>query len=430
MFAKSSRLLFRQKSKRLPFFNFQPIKGLAVRPGTPLVSRIGSSTLTLHLTGELCANSLKLSDTEIEALTSETVKKHFSLLLVLSVAFACGTESKSKKQPADPPPDPTLATGPSPVRTGPIADIYKEVFASVTQDLLLQDLKEMTGVVPVTVDGQSVTISDRYLPASKQRFRAYWTQFFRNLGVVVTELPYSTKHRIGELEGHNLEAVLPGKTKDSVVIIVHYDSIGPTGSESSNPGVDDDMTGMAMLLETARVLVARKAQLANTVRFVAVDYEEHTSPGLEGSRQYAAYLKQKATTEAFQIVAAVDDEQTGWNCHGDNLCSDSQGDLFDIFSCSGDSKGYSYPALGDRMEKIATELGGMRVLRGCIGQESDHYAMWEIGVPSLTFTEHDPHHNNHFDSKGGDIYAKIDTDYFFKIARIGVVFAAELSGLD
>ena len=31
----------------------------------------------------------------------------------------------------------------------------------------------------------------------------------------------------------------------SFIIIVHYDSIGPFGAETSNPGADDDMSGMA-----------------------------------------------------------------------------------------------------------------------------------------------------------------------------------------
>ena len=39
----------------------------------------------------------------------------------------------------------------------------------------------------------------------------------------------------------------------ALVIIVHYDSMGPHGSD--NPAVDDDMTGMATQMETARLLL-------------------------------------------------------------------------------------------------------------------------------------------------------------------------------
>ena len=83
-------------------------------------------------------------------------------------------------------------------------------------------------------------------------------QYFRDLGLSVQELAYDTEHHIGETQGHNLEAVLPGKSPDSVIIIVHYDSIGPEAREADNPGVDDDMSGMATLMETARILVKTK----------------------------------------------------------------------------------------------------------------------------------------------------------------------------
>jgi len=44
--------------------------------------------------------------------------------------------------------------------------------------------------------------------------------------------------------------VLRGPSPHSSVVIVHYDSIGPRGCETSNPGADDDMSGMA---RTARI---------------------------------------------------------------------------------------------------------------------------------------------------------------------------------
>src|SRR5678815_6052885 len=111
------------------------------------------------------------------------------------------------------------------------------------------------------------------------------------------------------------------RDRDSLIVIVHYDSIGPRGSETANPGVDDDMSGMSILLETARLFVKHKAQLALTVRFVASDEEE--LGGLAGARNYAAYLTGLAQTEGFKLVAAVDDEQSGWNCSVDNRCGDN-----------------------------------------------------------------------------------------------------------
>ncbi|MBI3543637.1 MAG: M20/M25/M40 family metallo-hydrolase, partial [Deltaproteobacteria bacterium] len=254
------------------------------------------------------------------------------------------------------------------------------------------------------------SITERYSPAMKTKWRAFWRQFFEGLGLTVTEMPYTTAHSNGETQGHNLEAVLPGKSTDSVVIIVHYDSIGPFGQETLNPGVDDDMTGMSMMLELARLLVAHPGQLKNTVRFVAVDYEEWGSPGLEGSRVYAQYLKALATANHFNVIAAIDNEQSGWNCGSDAYCPASEAEkMFDIysFSCSGTVYNYS-STLGNQFVASAAKYGTLATRQACMDQASDHYAMWEIGVPSLNFGEHDMLANPHFDHLGNDTYDRID----------------------
>lgn len=115
------------------------------------------------------------------------------------------------------------------------------------------------------------SIKERYSPKGKAIFRQYWTAYFQTLGLKVTEQSYKTKYNNGESEGHNLEAILPGQSADSIVVVVHYDSMGSRGRETQNPGVDDDMTGMAMMLETSRILVPLQHQMKYTLRFVATD---------------------------------------------------------------------------------------------------------------------------------------------------------------
>ena len=200
--------------------------------------------------------------------------------------------------------------------------------------------------------------------------------------------------------------------------------------------VRDTRSGRALALKRLRRDGARawrhRAQLERTVRFVAADYEEQG--GLEGARAYAQFVKKLAGEEGFRLVAAVDNEQSGWDCALENECGFTGSPIHgrtpvDIYSCSGDGEGYDHPALGDALAGVAAAYGGLDVSRGCIGENSDHYAMWEIGVPAVVFSEHDPFSNDHFDMEGGDTYDKIDQDYFFQIAQIGVTFAAEAVGI-
>jgi Zn-dependent M28 family amino/carboxypeptidase len=293
------------------------------------------------------------------------------------------------------------------------ADVYQEIFQSVSQPRLQQLMKDMTGFNPVTIAGKTFSINDRYLPASKENFRAYWRAYYESLGLQVTEQAFPTQYNL-ETEGHNLEAVLPGQSKDSVVIIVHYDSMGPHGSD--NEAVDDDMTGMAMQMETARLLLQYPGRLKYTVRFVAADYEEWGA--LEGARVYAKSLKALSRTEGFNIVAGIDDEQSGWKEHADT---------FDIFDCGGPTDSHD---LGNLMAQTAQLYGRLATKQGCMGENSDHYALWEIGVKTVVFSEHDPFNNPHFDHEGGDTYARIAQDYFYQIAQIGVTFAARVVGID
>jgi hypothetical protein len=303
------------------------------------------------------------------------------------------------------------------MKPGAAEDVYKDVFASVDNGHLQSLLKDMSGVNPVSVGGETFTIDNRYTPAAKANYRKYWTNYFKSLGIPAREMAYPNSHtENGETEGHNLEAVLPGASPDSIVIIVHYDSMGPSGPD--NPAADDDMSGMSILMETARILAARKDKLQHTVRFVAADYEEWASPGLEGARAYTKYIKNLAQQENFKIVAGIDDEQTGWN--------EGSSDTFDVFSCGGAT---SSDALGDMLAETVSTYSGMKTTRGCMGENSDQYALWEGGIQAVVFSEHDPFNNPHFDQNGGDTYDKIDQAYFFHIAQAGVTFAARLVGL-
>jgi hypothetical protein len=312
-----------------------------------------------------------------------------------------------------------------------VSDPVRAIYQAVDPAHLQQYLRAGSGVDPLTLDGGTARIQNRFSPQAKTMFRAYFTQHMQALGLDVHEMPYTTRHSIGETEGHNVEAILPGTSTDSVVVIVHYDSIGPVGSESSNPGADDDMTGMATMMEAARVLSASCVTRAKTIRFVAADYEEQGNPGLEGARAYAAAIKQLAASQHFSIVAAFDYEQSGWNCASDNLCDpDAGGRNFDVDDCSGDSHNYKSTPLGDALEQLVGTLGSpLRVVRGCLADISDHYAMWEIGVPAVVTCEHAPRTNPHFDNKGGDTYARVDTTYHAEIARVSIAFTAQLAGV-
>ncbi|HVX62789.1 MAG TPA: M28 family peptidase, partial [Pirellulales bacterium] len=96
-----------------------------------------------------------------------------------------------------------------------------------------------------------------------------------------------------EAEVKNVVAVLEGEgphADETIVIGAHYDHLGYGGEGSLAPGVkeihngaDDNASGTAALLETARILASREKKLPRRIMFIAFTGEER---GLIGSARY------------------------------------------------------------------------------------------------------------------------------------------------
>ena len=309
-------------------------------------------------------------------------------------------------------------------------DPIRGVFDSVSKSQIQARLLELTGATPVTVNGSTFRITDRWSPTAKAHFREYFTQYFGALGIPVNTIPFPVADQVGETEGHDVEAVLPGQSADSVVIIVHYDSVGITGQETQNPAADDDGSGTAMMLEAARIFAALPYR-AHTLRFVGADYEEITN--LQGDAAYVSYLQNEAQTKGFQILVASDNDQTGWSCWSEGLCGSgapAKNTSLLMISCSGDSYGYDYPALRTGFKGIASAYSTMNADYSCDGSgDTDHYSFWQAGIPAYVIEEYGSGNNPHFDDQGDDTMMHIDLDYLLHIAQIQIAFQAKLVGV-
>jgi hypothetical protein len=117
----------------------------------------------------------------------------------------------------------------------------------------------------------------------------------------------------------NVLATLKGTTNPELVYVVssHYDSV------AVGPGADDDSSGTAALLETARIL-AKHPQPA-TIIFASFTGEES---GLLGSREFV----RQAVANKVRIVGALNNDMIGWaNDHRlDNTIRYSNAGIRDI----------------------------------------------------------------------------------------------------
>jgi hypothetical protein len=106
---------------------------------------------------------------------------------------------------------------------------------------------------------------------------------------VHAELAFGTDTR----ESDNVVGVLPGSdpalAKEYVVLSAHLDHLGvgePIGGDAVYNGAMDNASGIATLIETARVLASAKPRPRRSIVFLAATAEEK---GLLGSRHYAAH---------------------------------------------------------------------------------------------------------------------------------------------
>ena len=123
-------------------------------------------------------------------------------------------------------------------------------------------------------------------PDALERAADYISASFQFLGYKVE--PHSFCE--GNREFRNIIATRSDKnhSENRVLVIAHYDTI------SSSPGADDNASGVAVLLELARIM--RPLQFERTVQFIAVNLEENEKvgdPGFLGSRALAARAKEE-----------------------------------------------------------------------------------------------------------------------------------------
>jgi hypothetical protein len=122
---------------------------------------------------------------------------------------------------------------------------------------------------------------DHLHPENLDRLAAHLSEEFEAAGARVTEQPF-------EVEGRTYRNVIASfgpEDGDRVVVGAHYDTFG------ENPGADDNASGVAGLLELARML--GNAKLATRVDLVAYTLEEppHWETPSMGSAVHAKSLK-------------------------------------------------------------------------------------------------------------------------------------------
>ncbi len=143
-----------------------------------------------------------------------------------------------------------------------------------SKDQLYQDVEALTSIMPPRnyMQMESLNKAANYIAAELQKLKCE-----------VKEQPFQVDGRTYK----NVVAVFKGKSEEKVVVGAHYDVCG------NQPGADDNASGVAGLLETARLLNEHTTDLQHSVEMVAYCLEEPPYFGSSnmGSAVHAKSLK-------------------------------------------------------------------------------------------------------------------------------------------
>jgi len=242
---------------------------------------------------------------------------------------------------------------------------------------------------------------------------------------------------IGRIDG-------TGNPEEIVILSAHYDS-----RNAGCPGADDNASGVAGVLEAARVLA--KTKYNRTLMIALWDEEEKslTKPrGLHGSRAFAA----RARLEGREIVLSVVFEMIGYRSsnpwsqrfparmkklfpdemkkiaanknRGDFICLTVNEDAqpySDIYT--GFANAIALPVVTLKMNPKTIKIHDFR--------RSDHAAFWEKDYSAMLIGDTANYRNTSYHCRNGrvDSISKLDTDFARDTIRATVATMARILGI-
>lgn len=243
---------------------------------------------------------------------------------------------------------------------------------------LKQHVEELAGTI-----GEHNLFHEPGLRAAQRYLETIWQGY----GYVVQKQEY----KIGELPVANLEVELPGKGRPDEIIVVgaHYDSV------LGSPGANDNGTGIATILEMARLLKDQPRE--RTLRLVAFVNEE--PPYFQTPRMGSLVYAQRSRQRREKIVGMISVETIGF--YSDAPHSQHYPFPFSLF----------YPNTGNFIGFVANTASRDLVRRsiGSFRQHtqfpsegaavpgwiqgigwSDHWSFWQQGYPAIMITDTAP----------------------------------------
>ena len=270
---------------------------------------------------------------------------------------------------------------------------------AVSLDSLTHFVRQLTGEVPVTINGVQDTIRSRAQghPGNEKAFH-FLREKMQGYGLQVDSV-------VSGASGarKSLIATLPGTSGNAYSIGAHYDCVG-----IGNPffaGADDNASGCAAVIEAARILSAMPV-MPRTLRFCFWDEEEL---GLLGSRDYVQTTLNPALHRGYLNLDMI-----GYDGNGDSL--------IELYT---DPRGLSQTFATVAENVRALYNIGLQIERVDPGPANTDYApFWELSYTAIGLAEDLNGDRNPKYHQLGDSLQLFDLPYFRKLTQLALATLA------
>lgn len=184
--------------------------------------------------------------------------------------------------------------------------LVQQLAQQVNADSLLTYVKQLTGILPIITSNGNEYITSRLTGSTGNTLAAtFIKQKLTSWGVTYDEHNFNTT-------GQNIIGKLPGRRSNKIVMIgAHYDAVGTNNPQFFYPGADDNASGVAAVLEAARVCAGREFPV--TLHFAFWDEEEQN---LVGSKATAPeYMNKLVAYINHDMIAYDSDNDSSFDIH-------------------------------------------------------------------------------------------------------------------
>lgn len=278
----------------------------------------------------------------------------------------------------------------------------QNIVNQVNKDSLIFNLRQLSGDIPCSVNGQQVTIVSRHKNNAANELAAQY--IYERLAYY----GFSPSFQSFSTTGRNVLAVQPGTQfpNQKYIVCAHFDNM-PSGSLA--PGADDNGSGTIAVLEAARIL--KNYSFPFTIVYALWDEEEQ---GLVGSNYYAT----QAAAAGDSILGVFNMDMIAWDSN-----NDYKTDLH--------ARGANSLQLAQKMFEINTmyNTGLTMALLNPGSTYSDHASFWSKGYGAILLIEEDNDFHQYYHTTN-DKMQYINQEMFYRCAKLTIAslstFAANL----